>query len=112
VNSGSIRSPRMERLLARVLQFGTWLASAIIAVGLALALIDGRFGIHLSGSVSLRIIALGVVLFILLPVFRVLLMLFVFLQEKDYRFVVIAGLVLVILLLGFFVGMRVSAGAG
>lgn len=102
----------MEQLLARALQFGTWLASAVIGVGLALALLDGHFGNHLSGAISLRIIALGVVMFILLPVLRVLLMLFVFLQEKDYRFVVIAGLVLLILVLGFVIGMRVQVGAG
>jgi uncharacterized membrane protein len=39
-------------------------------------------------------------------------MLLVFFKERDYRFSVIAGLVLLILALGFVVGMRVSAGAG
>ncbi len=63
----------------------------------------------LSGT---RIISVGILLFILLPVFRVFLMLLVFLKERDYRFSVIAGLVLMILILGFIVGMRVSAGAG
>lgn len=105
--------PVLERMLARVLQYGTWLASAAIGVGLAVALIDSHSGLHPVGFLSsTRIISLGVLLFILLPVFRVFLMFLVFLKEHDYRFSVIAGLVLLILALGFVVGMRVSAGAG
>jgi uncharacterized membrane protein len=105
--------PVLERLLAQVLQYGTWLASAIIAVGLALALIDSHYGTHSAGFLaSTRIVEAGIVLFILLPVFRVFLMLLVFLKEHDYRFSTIAALVLLILALGFIVGMRVSAGAG
>jgi len=105
--------PLLERLLAMVLQYGTWLASAAIGVGLAIALVDSHSGLHTVGFLSsTRIISLGILLFILLPVFRVFLMLLVFVKERDYRFSVIAGLVLLILALGFVLGMRVSAGAG
>jgi uncharacterized membrane protein len=105
--------PLLERLLASVLQYGTWLASAAIGLGLAVALVDSHSGLHtLEFLSSTRIISLGILLFILLPVFRVFLMLLVFFKERDYRFSVIAGLVLLILALGFVVGMRVSAGAG
>jgi hypothetical protein len=105
--------PLLERLLAMVLQYGTWLASAAIGVGLAVALLDSHSGLNTVGFLSsTRIISVGILLFILLPVFRVFLMLLVFLKERDYRFSVIAGLVLLILVLGFVVGMRVSAGAG
>lgn len=105
--------PLLERLLARVLQYGTWLASAAIGLGLAIALIGSHSGLHNPGFLSgTRIISVGILLFILLPVFRVFLMLLVFLSERDYRFSVIAGLVLIILILGFFIGMRVQAGAG
>jgi uncharacterized membrane protein len=105
--------PLLERLLAMVLQYGTWLASAAIGLGLAIALLDSHSGLHTVGFLSsTRIISVGILLFILLPVFRVFLMLLVFLKERDYRFSVIAGLVLLILVLGFVVGMRVSAGAG
>jgi hypothetical protein len=105
--------PLLERLLASVLQYGTWLASAAIGLGLAVALVDSHSGLHtLEFLSSTRIISLGILLFILLPVFRVFLMLLVFVKERDYRFSVIAGLVLLILVLGFVVGMRVSAGAG
>jgi len=105
--------PMLERLLAKVLQYGTWMASAIIGVGLVLALLDSRAVSHNAGVLSgMRIVSIGIVLFILLPAIRVLLMLFVFWQERDYRFSAIATLVLVILILGFLIGMRVSAGAG
>ncbi len=105
--------PLLERLLAIVLHYGTWLASAAIAVGLAVALVNSHSGLHNVGFLSsTRIISVGILLFILLPVFRVFLMLLVFVKERDYRFSVIAGLVLLILALGFVVGMRVSAGAG
>jgi hypothetical protein len=105
--------PLLERLLAMVLQYGTWLASAAIGLGLAVALLDSHSALHTLGFLSsTRIISVGILLFILLPVFRVFLMLLVFLKERDYRFSVIAGLVLLILVLGFVVGMRVSAGAG
>jgi uncharacterized membrane protein len=109
-NSGH---PVLERLLAQVLQYGTWLASATIAVGLVLALMVSRPDARSAGFLSsTRVVETGIILFILLPVFRVFLMLLVFLKERDYRFSAIAGLVLLILALGFIVGMRVSAGAG
>lgn len=113
MNQTTSGHPVLERLLARVLQYGTWLASAAIGVGLAIALIDSHSGpSRVVLPSSTRIISLGILLFILLPVFRVFLMLLVFLKERDYRFSAIAGLVLLILALGFIVGMRVSAGPG
>ena len=105
--------PKLERLLAKVLQYGTWMASAIIGVGLVMALLDSHAVSHSTGVLSgMRIVSIGIVLFILLPAIRVLLMLFVFWRERDYRFSAIAALVLVILALGFIVGMRVSGGPG
>ena len=55
----------------------------------------------------MRLVTIGIALFILLPVLRVVLMLIVFLRERDYRFSAIAALVLTILLVGFVVGTRV-----
>ena len=84
--------PRLERLLANLLHYGSWLASIAIGLGLALSF--------------MRIATLGIALFILLPSVRVLLMLIVFLRARDYRFTAIAALVLAIIVLGFAVGMR------
>jgi uncharacterized membrane protein len=50
------------------------------------------------------IITAGIALLIVLPVLRVLLMLIVFVRERDFRFGAIAMLVLAIILLGSVLG--------
>ncbi|HMJ62328.1 MAG TPA: DUF1634 domain-containing protein [Bryobacteraceae bacterium] len=85
---------RLEWVLASLLHYGSWLASIVIGLGLAFS--------------SMRAATIGIALFILLPTLRVLLMLLVFLRERDYRFTAIAALVLAIILLGFAVGMRTT----
>jgi Protein of unknown function (DUF1634) len=92
------RTRRLEESLAVLLGYGSWLASAVIGLGLALALIDSHVGTrNLAILPNLRIASIGIVLFILLPCLRVLLMLLVFVREGDFRFAAAAGLVLVII---------------
>ncbi len=93
------RHRQLEWLLARVLDRGTWLASCVIALGLALTLIAP------SVITVAEIINGGIALFILLPVLRVLLMLIAFVRAGDYRFGVIAALVLTIIALGVALGV-------
>ncbi|HMF78563.1 MAG TPA: DUF1634 domain-containing protein [Bryobacteraceae bacterium] len=110
-NTG-VRPPGLEWLLAGVLQYGSWLASATIGVGLALAMIHGRAGTHdLAMAPKMRIVTIGIAGFILLPVVRVAVMLVVFLRQRDYRFGWIAALVLTILFGGFALGTRLAAVA-
>src|SRR5580698_10693050 len=90
-----MRGARLEWLLAGLLHYGTLLASAIIALGLALQ--------------NTRIATAGIALLILLPSLRLFLMLVVFLQQRDYRFSFIAALVLTIVLLGFLLGLRTAS---
>ena len=52
----------------------------------------------------MRIAAVGIALFIVLPIARVAAMLFFFLVSRDYRFSGIAALVLVIILFSYLVG--------
>ena len=105
------RTGRLEELLAALLRNGSWLASAAIGLGFALALIDSRFGTrNLAFLPNMRVATLGIVLFILLPVLRVLLMLLVFIHEGDSRLAVAAGLVLAIILLGIVLGFRGTSG--
>lgn len=96
------RHPELERLLAKVLNLGTWLASCVIALGLILTPI---------GPLGARVISVGIALFILLPVLRVLLMLIVFVRERDHCFSAIATLVLVIIVLGAVLGAHAARGA-
>lgn len=86
----------MESALGALLYYGTILASAVIALGLALALWLGAAGT--------RVATAGLVIFILLPVARVAAMLIFFLRAGDYKFGAIAALVMSIILLSFILG--------
>lgn len=94
-----VRRHELERLLARVLDQGTWLASGITGIGWLLAAAGWR---------SVVLIDSGIALFLLLPILRVVIMLVVFVRERDYRFGVIAGVVLSIIVLGALLGARMA----
>jgi hypothetical protein len=92
----------LEELLADLLRYGSWCASAAIGLGFALALIASHSPSRNPAIVPYQIATLGIALFILLPMLRVLLMLLVFVRERDFRFALISGLVLAIILAGIF----------
>ncbi len=95
---------RLEELLAALLRYGSWLASAAIGLGFALAL-AGRYSHGWNPAIAPhRIATLGIALFILLPVSRVFVMFIVFLRQRDFRFASIAASVLMIILLGIVLG--------
>jgi uncharacterized membrane protein len=97
---GAALPHRLERSLARLLQGGTILASAVIALGLAaVPLLSPEMG-----GAGWRVATAGIVVFILLPVARVAAMLLFFLRSGDYEFGAIAALVMSIMLLSFFLG--------
>ena len=90
---------KTEGLLAGLLGYGTWLASGVIGSGLAMSLVG------LSGA---QVVAAGVVLFISLPVLRVLVMLAVFMRDRDYRLALVAAVVMLTIVAGFVIGIYVS----
>jgi uncharacterized membrane protein len=92
----TLNSEPRERLIAGLLWYGTWVASALIAGGLAIGL-PQHVAKTLLGLSSFDLVKVGVALFILLPVARVVLLLFIFLRERDYVFTAISALVLVII---------------
>jgi hypothetical protein len=100
VSGNFSRHHKLERLLARVLDQGTWLASGIIGVGWLLSV---------AGWQSVALINGGIALFLLLPVLRVAIMLVVFVRERDYRFGLIAGVVLAIIVLGALLGIGIRS---
>jgi Protein of unknown function (DUF1634) len=107
------KSGRLEELVAALLSYGSWLASAAIGLGVALALIDSHSPTRNLAILSdMRFATVGIALFILLPILRVLLMLLVFIRERDFRFACIAGLVLVIILLGWGIRGKMNAISG
>ena len=96
---------RLEHWLASLLHYGTWIATGTIAAGLVLALAAMRThgGAH-PAAAGMSIVTVGIALFILLPIMRLILMLGVFLHQRDYRFSAIAALVLAIVAAGLLVG--------
>ena len=96
------RSDR-EQVIAALLGYGVWLASTLIAAGMAAEWMHRSAGPVLAGGADL--VRAGVVLFILLPVARVALMLALFVRERDYAYVAISALVLIIIGASFVTGL-------
>jgi hypothetical protein len=106
-----LKLSRLEIWLAGLLQYGSWLASMAIALGLALGMLHTRSGTQdLVELPNTRLATGGIALLILLPILRVLLMLFAFLWERDYRLAVAAALVLAIIFAGVMIGLRAASG--
>lgn len=89
-----------HRLIAWLLWYGTWVASAIIVVGMALEGLGYGSGTALLGLNGYDLVKAGVAMFILLPIARVMVMLIIFLYERDYAYTLIATLVLAIIATG------------
>ena len=100
MSSNRTKPVRIESLLAGVLNVGTWLASIVIAAGLLLSLFYQRKPF----PTGAQEVTAGIGLFILLPIVRVMLMLTIFVQERDYKFAAAAAVVLLIIFAGFAVG--------
>ena len=95
-----VKAPQLEWLLAGLLRYGTWLASGVTGLGLAMSL---------AGVEGAQVVAAGVALFIALPVLRVLVMLGAFILDQDYRLVIVATVVLLTILAGLVIGLRFSS---
>jgi uncharacterized membrane protein len=105
VTQVTVNSEPRERLVAGLLWYGTWLASAFIAGGLTLGLLQHVAKTLLLGVSSFAAVKIGVALFILLPLARVALLLFIFLRERDYVYTAISALVLVVVVAGLLAGI-------
>ena len=95
------RAVRIESLLAAVLNIGTWLASVLIGAGLVLSLFNERMPFRTGPQV----VNIGIGLFVLLPILRVILMLTIFVRERTYQFAAAAVLVLLTILAGVAIGI-------
>ena len=93
------KAPQPELLLAGLLRYGTWLASGVTGLGLAMPLV---------GVEGTSAVAAGVALFIALPVLRLLVMLGAFILDQDYRLVIVAAVVLMTILAGLVIGLPLS----
>ena len=90
---------RRDQIIAGLLWYGTWFATALIAVGVLLTAAEPLLGSALPFS-GYDAVKAGVAVFILLPVARVMLMLTIFLRERDHTYTAITALVLAIIAAG------------
>ena len=101
MSSKKTKPVRIESLLAGVLGVGTWLASVLIGTGLVLSLFNERTPF----PTGAHVVNTGIGLFVLLPILRVILMLTIFVKERDYKFASAAVVVLLTICAGFAVGI-------
>ena len=106
MNTKTLKTERLEGMLAQLLNYGTWFSSAVTALGLVLVQVEGYLGASaLGGPSGTTIVTAGIALLIMLPVLRLALMLVVFLRERDYMFGVITATVLIIIAFGTALGI-------
>ncbi len=95
-------APGQETLLGWLLRAGTWAACLLVAVGAFAALPALSRYPACAALAGLEMGRISIAVLILLPVARVALMLVLFLKERDYPHMAIAGLVLAIIAAGYF----------
>jgi uncharacterized membrane protein len=93
----------LERRIGVVLEVGTWVASAVVAIGL---------GASLALPSGARLVTSGIALFIALPVLRVVLMLIEYVRRRDLRIGVVTALVLAVIVLAIALSVRTNAIGG
>lgn len=95
----------LESSVALLLRVGTWTACAVIAVGILL----GLAGYSHAG---LRVDQLGIGLFIILPVARLVTLVIAFGRARERGFAAISGVIILIIALGMIEGVIFSGPAG
>ncbi|APR37327.1 hypothetical protein BTO02_01020 [Paraburkholderia sp. SOS3] len=113
MNAPRLSLPVLDRWLAILLQYGTWIACTVIGAGLVLNAAAGA-GMLQAKYVpwGANVITAGVGLFVLLPVSRVALMLVVFARQRNRRYAAIAATVLAIIAAGCVLGIRLGPVGG
>lgn len=105
-----------EEIIIKVLRVGVMISSSLILIGLLLLYIKGgenfysniSLGAILNGLKNFNpysIIMLGLLVLIITPVLRVISSIFVFYIEKDFLYMKITVIVLIILSISFFIGI-------
>lgn len=82
---------QVEKRLEALLQIGTWCATIVVALGVVFS--------------SNGITQLGIGIFILIPVGRVIGLLFSFIENKDFQMTIVGTIVLIVIISSFLIGM-------
>lgn len=111
---------QVETIIGRILQVGVVFSAVVMATGLGLLLVTGKSGYPetvvplsmaaiLKGTGKLRpyaVMMLGLYGLILTPVLRVVVSIYAFYRERDWLYVTITTLVLVILVVALIIGVH------
>ena len=111
----------MEIIISRFLRIGMIVSAVIISIGMGMFLVTGKSGYAgnfyptafneiFQGIISLKsyaVIMAGLLCLILLPVGRVVLSLILFYKERDFLYVKITLVVLIVLMFGFIAGEKI-----
>ena len=92
------RDPRLDSLVAGTLRWGAYAAFAVLAVTLLITP-------FVELGTAAQLYRAGVLVMMATPGLRVLIALLVFIRERDYKYSLVAGGVLLILLLGSVFGI-------
>lgn len=108
----------MEESLSLILRVGVVISAVLIVLGLALSAVTGDFSCPTGTSIlswvvegfpllsPAQLLNLGFLVLITTPVIRIMASFLIFLKTKDAAFTVITWLVMTILLLSFYLGVR------
>jgi len=86
-------TPRLERLVGVVLQWGVWASTACLAVGLLMSFVA-------SGPLATLLLDTGVIVLLATPIARVLVSIVEYVTVRDWRFVALTVIVLIELMAG------------
>lgn len=98
---------KLERSLAVLLQYGTWFASLLMGIGV----LSGVFQSGATASVASSLMTVGVGAIIVLPVCRILLMAFMCVAAREYRFACMAAVVLMIVVVSCVIGLKLGVAS-
>lgn len=97
-----------QRAIALLLWTGTCLACAVLALGMLAGVLQGR-GVVLPAWLAPNSLLLGgVVIFVLLPVARVIATLIMFARARDVVYMALSGFVLLVIGAGVLCELRLS----
>ncbi len=103
---------RVQRVVQVLLRTGLAISVVLMAIGLVMKVASGSrrssgielFSLTTAGSTADRVMALGVLVLAVTPAFRVLALVVLWARERDWRFVGVAVMVVVVLGLAVILG--------
>lgn len=97
---------KIDNYIQIILKVGVYISLTIILIGLLDYLIGVKIHLNNININSGKIVMVGILVLILTPYLRVITSIISFLKERDYRYITVTVIVLLILTIGFLIGAR------